>query len=88
VATTEEVELEPDLFVCETCPVQIAQAQLWPENLEAWAVFQRLARRLVVDTGIGSAVFSALMQDREDVADMVDRLSEIYEIVLPPPERK
>jgi hypothetical protein len=58
---------------------------LWPENVEAWAVFQRVAARFVVDAGLAGDVFRRLTTDRDDAeaVDLVERLGVIYDLVCP-----
>lgn len=58
---------------------------LFPENADAWQVFHQIATRFVVDAGLAGAVFQRLTDDcsRDDVEDLVDRLSLIYDIVQP-----
>ncbi len=85
-ASDDEIETEPDLYQCETCPVSEAQAQLWPENAEAWLVFQRMASRFVVDTGLAGDVFRRLTteHDDDDAVALVERMALLYDIVNPP----
>lgn len=65
-----------------------AQADVWPENLDAWDIFKRLASRMVVDTGIGAEVFKRLTEDRpgHEVEELVERLGIIYDLVAPQKE--
>ena len=42
-AEDDEIETDPDVFDCVACPVAQAAQDLWPENAEAWDLFQRLA---------------------------------------------
>lgn len=86
-ADEEQLRYEPELFNCTTCPVAAARASVWPENLDAWHVFQRLAARVVVETHVGAEVFRRLTEERgpDDVDDLVERLSVIYEWLVPPP---
>lgn len=66
--------------------MSIAQGQLWTENQEAWIVFQRLAQRFVVDTGLSVPVFEAITDGSEPdaIVDLVERLGVMYDIVAPP----
>ena len=77
---------DPDLFDCATCPVREAWEGLDDANREAWAMFQRLMSRFVVDLGAGSAVFARMTADVPDeaYADLVARLTVLYDIVCPP----
>ena len=71
--------------MCDTCPVSDAQQALWPENADAWAIFQRLAQRFVVDAGLTPMLLTALTTDRDpqETVDLLERLTELYDIVVP-----
>ena len=73
------------MFNCATCPVAAASANIWPENLDAWRIFQRLASRLVVDARLGPEVFRRLTEeyDGDKVEDVLERLGVIHDIVMP-----
>lgn len=62
-----------------------AREEVWPENLDAWQVFQRLAKRAVIETHIGPEVFRRLTEDMpaDVVSDLVDRLEIIYGWLVP-----
>ena len=87
-ADEEQLANEPDLFNCQTCPVAEAIDGLHPENAEAWALFRRVVGRLVIDAGLASETLRRLTQDLSaaDFADTLDRLTLIYDVVMP--ERK
>lgn len=60
--------------------------RLRPENQSAWAQFQRLCTRFLVECqGIG-AVLDRLGRDEdtEDFMDLVARFSVLYDIYYPP----
>lgn len=84
-ADDEQLQYEPELFNCATCPVLQARQDLWPENLDAWFIFRTLASRLVVDAHLGPEVFRRLTEDRDTdaVADVLERLSLIHDAVMP-----
>lgn len=69
----------------------MAQAieDLYPENLEAWRVFQAMGRRFVVDTGLMPDVFRLATKDADSdtVEGLLDRLALIYDIVQPEKQR-
>jgi hypothetical protein len=58
---------------------------VWPENLDAWRIFQRLASRLVIEAQLGPEVFRRLTEDLDvsAVEDTLERVGVIYDIVLP-----
>jgi hypothetical protein len=89
-ASDEDLETESDLFNCDACPVRDALDALWPENAAAWALFNRIARRFVADLHAGGEALHRLTADldAEDFADLLDRLTLIYDVVCPPPEPK
>jgi hypothetical protein len=85
-ADEEQLRYEADLFDCERCPVAKARAEVWPENLDAWQTFKRIASRIVIETQLGSEVFRKLTEDRtaDEVHDLLERLDMIHEMVCPP----
>jgi hypothetical protein len=61
---------------------------LWPENAEAWRIFQQVVTRFTVDLHAGNEVLrraTAHVDDVEEFGALMDRLSLIYELVYPPP---
>jgi hypothetical protein len=64
------------LYDCAACPVVAAQAELWPENVEAWELYQVLATRAAVEMNIGGIVLDRYLEDgsREDALALVQRL--------------
>jgi len=85
-AEDDEIETDPDVFDCVACPVAQAAQDLWPENAEAWDLFQRLATRLVVDVGLAAPGFQRVTEGFSvtEVHDLVERLATIYDLVMPP----
>lgn len=86
----DEIEAEPDAYDCETCPVREAVGALWPENIEAWRLFQVAVTRFSVDLHlVGEIVrrLTAHIDDAEDAAAVLTRLSLIYEWLYPPPAK-
>lgn len=79
---------EADGFDCETCPVTHARAAVWPENLDAWEVFMKLASRVVVEHHLGSHVFARLTDDYapDALEDLIERLDRIQHLLVPPPK--
>jgi hypothetical protein len=87
-STDEEIASEPGQFDCDTCPVADALEDLWSENAEAWRLFNQMATRFTADLHLGGEVFRRLtaeVVDAEDLGDLLDRLSLIYELLYPPP---
>ena len=83
----ETVETESEgVFNCDTCPVRIAQDGLDRENRAAWELIQTLSTRFLVET---HSVPVALMRltadviDPEEFADVMTRLSIIYDVQCP-----
>ncbi len=87
-ADEEQLRYEADLFDCERCPVARARDEVWPENLDAWRIFQRMAARVVVETQIGPEVFRRLTEDRTpgEIEDVIDRLAVIHQWLVPAPK--
>jgi hypothetical protein len=87
VVDREVVDTDPEEFDCASCELARKQDELWAENIDAWQVFQDLARRFVVDVGIGALVLERHLADRgiADALDLVDRLALIYDVVCPRP---
>ena len=74
------------MFDCATCRMAQAQSVLRPENAEAWAIFQMMARRFVMEFQIGPEVLRQCVRDADpmDVVDLIERLSLIFDAVCPP----
>ena len=81
------LETDAAQFDCETCEVRIAQAQVWPENREAWEMFQAVASRFVWDGHALGPLLAHLMSDwtEDAMIDRVQRCAVIYDILYPPP---
>ena len=62
---------------------------LWPENAEAWRIFQQVVTRFTADLDLAAAVLTAALAeaDLDSVGDLLARLSVIYEWLYPPPTR-
>ncbi len=80
------LETDGEQFDCSTCALAAAQAGLRPENAEAWRVYGQIARRFIVDAGLGSHVMTHCLagRDAEDALDLMDRLALIYDELVPP----
>lgn len=61
---------------------------LWPENAEAWRLFQQTVTRFAADLQLTSAVLARLVpdgeMDAETFGELLERLSVIYEWLYPP----
>ncbi len=84
-ATDEDLGEEPEQFDCANCHVANALDDLWPENVEAWRLFQRLASRLVVDAHLGTWAMLRLTARRtpSEAEALLDRLALLYDLLLP-----
>lgn len=84
-ATPEEVADDPELYQCETCPLRIAQAQLFPENVTAWWLYTQVATRFLVDLHAGGLALERLTADQssEEFSDLLERLTLLYDVVCP-----
>jgi hypothetical protein len=89
-ADDELLQYQPELFDCARCERYQQAALLDEPNRDAWGLYQQMARRFIVDLGIGPEVFRQLTagRDPEDVVDRVARCAVIYDIFQPPPEIK
>lgn len=84
----ELIETDPEVFQCETCEVSDRIQGLDAENARAWRLFQSLQTRFLVENravGMALAVFTA-DDSPEDVADLISRLSVLYDVYFPPPK--
>lgn len=84
-ADEEQLRYEAELFNCETCPIAKARDEVWPENLDAWRIWQRLASRVVTELELGPETFRRLTEDRspDDVSALLERMAVIHEWVVP-----
>lgn len=84
------VETDVDQFDCQTCRVAESLESLDAENLVAWRLYHRIATRVVIDAGLGPAVFAASTRDLEpDAVDaLVQRVGLIHDILQPPKPRE
>lgn len=59
--------------------------KLEDDNAEAWSIFQKLARRFVVDAELVAMVYQRLTAhlEADDAADMLERMCVIYDLVMP-----
>lgn len=87
-ATDEEIQSDPDVYDCgEDCPVHAALEDLWPENAEAWRLYHSLVSRFVADLGAGAEALrraTSGVADGEAWAELLERLSLIYDLLCPP----
>ena len=60
------------------------------ENRAAWTLFRQFATRLTADTHAGAEVLRRLTRDvpDEDWPGLWQRLTVLYDVLLPPPEMK
>ena len=85
IASDVEVQEQPELFNCTTCQYQDRIDALWPENGEAWQVFQTLCGRTVSTCELRNEVFGRLTRDWSDLEyfDLLKRLDLILDMVQP-----
>ncbi len=59
-----------------------------PENLAAWAMFQKVVNRFTLDTSlVGIALERATREaDPDDFADLLARFEILYDALCPPPD--
>ncbi len=86
LATAEEVDAEPDRYVCDFCVLREQFEALWEPNREAWELWRSLNARPVVDFHLGPTVFASFCGDRtsDEVIDLIQRLSVIGTVLTPP----
>lgn len=87
-ADDDTLNEEPDLFDCETCAVEAQLAGMDADNKRAWDLAHLLLSRFMHDTQSMGAVLTRLSADLddEDFADLVRRLSMIYDVLMPAPK--
>lgn len=82
-ATDEELEVEPELYQCDVCPVAEQLDGLWPENARAWDLFHRVVCRFTMETRSVGQVLLATLEDDADPLDTVERMQIMYEALVP-----
>lgn len=87
-ATDDEIETDAQEFDCQSCAAADALDGLWPENRHAWTLYRRIVSRFTYDThSIGALIVRAMDGlEPEDAFDLVERLSVIYQELVPPPK--
>ncbi len=82
----EVLDSDPDQFDCQTCVVRERQADLWPENADAWRLYHQLCTRFLVDGALLAVALTRLTADLtgDQFTDTLDRLSVIYDVLQPP----
>jgi hypothetical protein len=80
------LDTDPDEFDCDTCVVRDRQADLWPENADAWRLYHQLVTRFLVDGQLLPVALTRLTADMtlEAFTDALDRLAVIYDVLQPP----
>jgi hypothetical protein len=74
-------------YDCQTCVVWERVEGLDPENREAWQLFGSIVSRLTLEIpGVVGPMFAKVIRDlnSEDAIELVQRLSVIYDTVIPP----
>lgn len=87
-ADDEALEHEAELFECETCPVAAHLDGMDLENRRAWDLTHLLCSRLMADTHGAGPLLVALTSDLdpEERADLLRRMTLIYDTLVPPPK--
>lgn len=85
MADDETLAHDGQAFDCETCVVRQALDGLDADNAAAWGLFRRLCTRFVVDRRLTPMLLARETAglDDEDTADLVTRLSILYEAFYP-----
>ncbi len=86
-ASDEELSGDGEQYDCQTCVVAARVEELDSENSEAWRLFGRLVSRLTMDVpGLVTPILERIVSDldRDDALDLLQRLSVIYDTVIPP----
>lgn len=80
------LETDPEAFQCHACIVAERIDALAPENAAAWTTFRRVVTRFHMDTHtVGVALASLTVgADPDDAADLMARLSLLYDVYYPP----
>ena len=76
-ATEDEIEEDPTAYDCGRCERTLQAQKLWPENAEAWRLYQTLCGRTVKHCELHGWVLDAwFLEDRsfEARAAMLKRL--------------
>lgn len=89
-ADDEALEHEAESFDCGSCPVQAHLAGLDVDNQHAWDLAHTLLTRMVGDTHSFGPLLVRLTgeMDEEVFADLVQRLTLIYDVLVPAPRRR
>lgn len=81
---------EPELFDCGSCAISCHLSELDADNAKAWHLTKLLLTRFVADTqGLGPWLVR-LTPDLDEVGfeDLLRRLSLIYDVLVPAPQRR
>lgn len=78
-ASDEEIRQDPDAYDCNTCELMPRLEGLWPENTEAWDVYQLLCGRTVRECQLEGWLLERCTADWE--ADRVIALLERLDII-------
>lgn len=80
------MEDEAEHIDCETCPIAQAQADLSPENAEAWRLFNLCGSRVSQQFGLGNLILSKACErwTVDETTDLVERLDIILAELAPP----
>ncbi len=76
---------DPERFDCTTCALASWEDSLWPENGEAWRIYQTLCGRTVGILELGGPLVMRATADWpiEQLLDLLARLDVILDVLQP-----
>jgi hypothetical protein len=86
----ETLDADPDLFLCDECPIIEQLQALDPFNAQVWNLYRQIVTRLASDLHAGSAIVERLTRDmtRDEFEETWRRLVLLYDTLQPPPPMK
>jgi hypothetical protein len=89
-ASEEELATGGEDYNCDTCPVRCAVDDLDQDNRHAWELLGSIFSRFLVDSRTLPLMVERLTHglDDDDFMDLMTRLSIIYDVQCPPPQKK
>ncbi len=86
-ADDDTLETDAAEFDCQSCVVADALDGLWPENRHAWTLSRHLITRFAFDSRAVPWLLDRITagQELDDVFDLLERLSIIYNELIPLP---
>lgn len=91
-ASDEDVEADTEAYVCESCPVADALAELEtdPACEEAWRLYRQTVNRFTIETHSVAVPLRQLAAERspEDFADLMERFQLLFDTLHPAPAQE